>query len=139
VKLAGPITLAAVALLAAGCGSSEPSNAGYAAKADAVCASLNATDAKLSPSGSVAAVKSEEAALATAIDKLQGLSAPYNEGAQFADFIYELQQEQPLLRKQAVATAAHDAPSIASVEAQLRGVEPNVKSSAVNAGLSGCS
>ncbi|HEY5318631.1 MAG TPA: hypothetical protein VIJ20_11650 [Solirubrobacteraceae bacterium] len=137
-KLVTPLALSAVALLAAGCGNTAPSNAGFAAKADAICASFSAADAKLSSSEGAAAMNSEEALLASTLTKLQALSAPFDRGAAYQAFLYEFAQVQPLLRRLSAATAAHDDAKIRSLETQARTVEKNGSSSANEAGLKGC-
>jgi hypothetical protein len=138
-KLVIPVPLVLVAFLVAGCGSSAPSNGGYAAKADAICAGLNAADAKLSASGGAAAVRSQQALLTTALTKLGGLSAPFDRGAEYQAFQFELTQVKSVLPRLAAATAAHDATRIRSLQAQERGFERSAASSAVDAGLKGCS
>jgi hypothetical protein len=138
-KLVIPTALVLAAFLAAGCGNSAPSDGGYAAKVDAICASLAAADAKLSPTGGAAAVKARQALLTTALTKLGDVSAPYNHGEQYQAFLFELTQVDSVLPRLAAATAAHDATRIKSLEAQERGSERSAASSAVDAGLKGCS
>jgi len=139
-KLVTTIALAAVALMTTGCGGSTgPSNASFAAKADAICAStLNAAGGKLSGSETVAAVQSEEALRSTAITKFQALSPPLDRGPAFQAFLYEVESVQSLLRQLAGAAAAHEHARIESIEAQMRGVEIKAKTSATEAGLEGC-
>lgn len=138
-KLGGPTAAVALAVIVAGCGSSEPSNASFASKANAICASFNAASAKLSGSGGVVAVTRDEALFSAALTKLEGLSAPFNLGAPYQAFLYEFVQAGPLLRQLAVATAARDEAKIRSIHSQLHALQASGHSSAVEAGLKACS
>jgi ABC-type glycerol-3-phosphate transport system substrate-binding protein len=137
-KLVAPIALVAVMLVTAGCGSTEPTNASFAAKADAICASLNLAAAGTLSGAGGAAVKSEETLLSTAITKLQVVSVPLDRGAQYEAFLYGAEYAQALLRDLAAAEAAHDSAKVASIEAHLSRVEHDGNTSATEAGLKGC-
>jgi hypothetical protein len=133
-----PIVLAAIALVAAGCGSSQLSNAAFTSKANAICGALNAKSAQLSGSGGVAALKTEETLLSTSLTKLQALSPPSDRATAFNAFLGEVKHVQALLRQLTSAATARNSAKIASIEAQVPDFESKGRSEATAAGIKSC-
>ena len=147
-KWATPIALAAATLVATGCSSSAPSDASFAAKADAICVSVGTGTGTGTGSGSgsggltastgVAAVNSEEARVSTELTRLQGVSAPLDVAPAFQAYQFQLGTVQSLLRRLAVAVAAHEHAKIESIESQLGESRSDGRTSALQAGLKHC-
>lgn len=130
--------MTALALLATGCGSSGLSDAAFTSQANAICRSANKANAKLSASSGVAALKSEEALVASTVTKLKALSPPASRAAAFKSYLSDIAYVQSVLQQLVTAISAKDSAKIATIEAGVTGFEGKGKSAAKAAGITSC-
>jgi hypothetical protein len=124
----------AVALWAAGCGSSGAPNAAFTSKASAICAAGGAAVNNLTP-GDLAQFKTAETIVATTLFKLQALSVPSDRVAAFHSFISALKQMQAALIGEASAVSRRDQAKALSIDGTVPGIMARGDAAAKAAGI----
>ena len=130
------IALAAVALVAAGCGgSSRLSNAAFTSKANAICTAANAASAKISGAAGTASIKPEEKLVTTTIAKLKALSPPTDRTAAFNSYLSYIKHD---LHELVSAVASKNSAKLASIETGVTALESKGNKAAKAAGIDSC-
>jgi hypothetical protein len=133
------IALAAVALVAAGCGgSSRLSNAAFTSKANAICTAANAASAKISGAAGTASIKPEEKLVTTTIAKLKALSPPTDRTAAFNSYLSYIKHVDSDLHELVSAVASKNSAKLASIETGVTALERKGNKAAKAAGIDSC-